>query len=372
MHWSLPSIDAAQLVAAPGWMTVTWFVILGVLLGMYAVLDGFDLGVGIVHFAAARNRVERTAQIGAIGPVWDGNEVWLVVFGGALFAAFPVAYATIFSAFYLPLILLLFCLILRAASIELRHVFHAPRWIFLCDVGFSVSSLVAAVIFGVAVGACMQGLPLGPMGEFAPPGGTDGSPPGPLKSVGVLVSPFSLATGVLAAALCAVHGAAYLGLRVQGEHAERCRRVILGAWCVFVAVVLTVTALAIGRVPAATRNIAEAPWILVVSVLGGASTLWALHGILRRRAVVTFVATSVMAFTLVALFMAALFPDMVIDAAHPERSISMATASSSRFTLLMMFFVVLVAMPLVAAYTLITYRTFHGPVPSGSALQPYE
>lgn len=137
MHWSLPSAGTASFLGAPEWLAVAWFVILGGLLAMYAMLDGFDLGVGIVHFPAARGAEQRGVHVAAIGPVWDGNEVWLVVFGGALFAAFPMAYATIFSALYLPLVFLLFCLIFRAATIELRHVFHGAAWKWACDVGFS-------------------------------------------------------------------------------------------------------------------------------------------------------------------------------------------------------------------------------------------
>ncbi|MFO0784566.1 MAG: cytochrome d ubiquinol oxidase subunit II [Phycisphaerales bacterium] len=355
MQWSLPSADAAAQVAAPEWMAVTWFMLLAVLLAAYAILDGFDLGVGIVHFMAGRSAKDRAAQISAIGPVWDGNEVWLVVFGGALFAAFPMAYATIFSAFYLPLIVLLFCLILRAVSIELRHVFHGDRWKLLCDVAFSGASLLASVIFGVAVGAAMVGLPLGQGGDFAPDAA---GAPGPIQAVLALVSPFSVATGVLAAALCAVHGAAYLGLRTGGQHQERCRRVGLVAGVVFLLAVGLVTALALGTVPAATRNMASAPALWLVSLVGAGSTAWALRSLLARRRVAAFVGTCLMAAALVGLFFAALYPNIVL-AKDPAHSITLATASSSRFTLLMMFFVVLVAAPLVLAYTLITYGTFH-------------
>ena len=373
MQWSLPSAEAAAQVAAPEWMAVTWFMLLAVLLAAYAILDGFDLGVGIVHFMAGRSAADRTAHINAIGPVWDGNEVWLVVFGGALFAAFPMAYATIFSAFYLPLIVLLFCLILRAVSIELRHVFHSDGWKLLCDVAFSGASLLASVIFGVAVGAAMVGLPLGQGGEFAPgsAGATDlasasgsasapglASAPGPVEAVLALVSPFSVSTGVLAATLCAVHGSVYLGLRTSGAHQERCRRVGLATWTAFLLAVGLVTVLALTTVPAATRNMGSAPALWLVSLVGAGSTFWALRCMLARRRVAAFVGTCLMAAALVGLFFAALYPNIVL-AQDPAHSISLATASSSRFTLLMMFFVVLVAAPLVLAYTLITYGTFH-------------
>lgn len=360
MNWTLPSVQSAEFVAAPEWMSVLWFVILGLLLAMYAVLDGFDLGVGIVHFASARGAEDRARQLDAIGPVWDGNEVWLVVFGGALFAAFPLAYATVFSALYLPLVFLLFCLILRAASIELRHVFHRPGWKLACDAGFCVSSLLTAVIFGVAVGAMMQGLPLNEAGDFAPVSRAEHQAASPIESVMALVSPFSVCSGLLAASLCAAHGAAFLGLRVEGAHAERCRNVGIGCWVAFVLMVLLVTGLALKDVPSATRNMTTAPWLWAVSALGALSTGWALLGMVKRRPWRAFAGTSVMAWSLVGLFMAALFPDVVISSPDGTRSIGIGTASSSRFTLLMMLFVVLVAAPLVAAYTVIAYSTFRG------------
>ncbi|MBL9140262.1 MAG: cytochrome d ubiquinol oxidase subunit II, partial [Phycisphaerae bacterium] len=311
MQWTLPSADAAQVLAAPEWMAVAWFIILGGLLAMYAMLDGFDLGVGIVHFAAGRSATDRGNQIGAIGPVWDGNEVWLVVFGGALFAAFPLAYATIFSAFYLPLIFLLFFLIFRAATIELRHVFHRPAWHLLCDVGFSASSLLIAVTFGVAVGAMMQGLPLNEAGEFAPTPVEQYQAAGPIESVRVLLSPFSVSAGLLAGALCATHGAAYLCLKTSGAHAERCRNVAIGCWVAFLVCVLLVTALALRDVPSATRNMASAPWLWLVAVLGATATLWALVSMVKQRRVQAFAGTALMCLALVGLFMAALFPDIV-------------------------------------------------------------
>src|SRR5262249_53954341 len=142
-----------------------WFILLGVLLAGYAVLDGFDLGVGILHFLGRTDR-DRRLFINAIGPIWDGNEVWLVTFGGALFAAFPNAYATIFSGFYTAFMALLFALIFRAVSIEFRSKIASETWRRAWDVGFSGASLVAAFLFGVAVGNSMIGIPLTDAGVF--------------------------------------------------------------------------------------------------------------------------------------------------------------------------------------------------------------
>ena len=142
-----------------------WFILLGVLLAGYAILDGFDLGVGMLHLRA-KGDTERRILLNSIGPIWDGNEVWLVTFGGALFAAFPEAYATAFSGFYVAFMALLFALILRAVSIEFRGKVQSARWRAVWDYGFFGSSLLASFLFGVAVGAAMKGVPLNAAGDL--------------------------------------------------------------------------------------------------------------------------------------------------------------------------------------------------------------
>ena len=167
-----------------------WFFILGVLLAGYAVLDGFDLGVGILHWLARTDR-DRRLFINAIGPIWDGNEVWLITFGGALFAAFPAAYATIFSGFYTPFMALLFALIFRAVSIEFRSKMSSPRWRRAWDASFCASSLVASFLFGVAVGNSMIGIPLNERGAFT-------------GSLTDLLNPYALMAGLTVVAMFAI------------------------------------------------------------------------------------------------------------------------------------------------------------------------
>src|SRR5688572_12714664 len=145
-----------------------WFVLLGVLLAGYAILDGFDLGVGVLHLCVRKDH-DRRVLMNSIGPLWDGNEVWLVVFGGALFAAFPMAYAAAFSGFYMGFMLLLCCLIFRGVSMEFRSKQSSPAWRSSWDVAFSLSSALATFLFGVVVGNCMQGLPLGEDGDLIRP-----------------------------------------------------------------------------------------------------------------------------------------------------------------------------------------------------------
>ncbi|HXV77331.1 MAG TPA: cytochrome d ubiquinol oxidase subunit II, partial [Candidatus Polarisedimenticolaceae bacterium] len=190
---------------------VVWFALLAVLLTGYAILDGFDLGVGILH-PLARGDGERRLFVNAIGPLWDGNEVWLVTFGGALFAIFPEAYATIFSGFYLPFMLLLFALITRAVSLEFRGKLSSDRWRRLWDHGFFASSLTATLLFGVAVGNGMRGVPLNERGLY-------------VGGLSDLVGPYQLLVGLLAVSLFAMHGAIYLFLKTEGAVQQR-----LGRW----------------------------------------------------------------------------------------------------------------------------------------------
>ena len=146
-------------------LNTLWFILLGVLLTGYAILDGFDLGVGILH-PIAKTDEERRIVLNSIGPIWDGNEVWLVTFGGAMFAAFPESYATVFSGFYIAFMLVLFALILRAISIEFRGKIQSRTWRSFWDYGFFTSSLLASLLFGVAVGDAIIGIPLNDRGVF--------------------------------------------------------------------------------------------------------------------------------------------------------------------------------------------------------------
>lgn len=196
------------------WYTYAWFVLLGVLLIGYAILDGFDFGVGMLHPWVAANDKERRLVMNSIGPLWDGNEVWLVTFGGALFAAFPVAYATVFSSFYIAFHLLLACLIGRAISLEFRCKATSQWWRRYWDFSFFLSSLLAALLLGVAAGNVLKGMALG----------------GKYRYEGSLVDQlgwYPLLVGLLTTSLFALHGAIYLYLKTEDELQQRVRGFIL-------------------------------------------------------------------------------------------------------------------------------------------------
>jgi len=324
-----------------------WFVLLGVLLAGYAILDGFDLGVGILH-RIARGDLERRTMLNAIGPIWDGNEVWLVTFGGALFAAFPEAYATVFSGFYTAFMLLLFALIFRAASIEFRSKVHAPRWRAAWDAGFTVASLVATLLFGVAVGNAMYGVPLDGRGIY-------------VGTFFDLLHPYALLCGLLAIALFSMHGAIYLYMKTEGALQERVHGWMWRSFGFFLVLYLFLTIATLVAVPHALHNFDAVPWawlVVALNVLAVANIPRAIH---LRRPRYAFVSSSATIAALVFLFGIALFPNLV-TARQVENSLTIYNASSSEKTLEIMAFIAGLGMPFVLAYTAVIYWTFRGKV----------
>ncbi len=328
-----------------------WFVLLGVLLTGYAILDGFDLGVGILHLAARRD-AERRVFMNAIGPLWDGNEVWLVTFGGALFAAFPRAYATVFSAFYLPFMLLLFALIFRAVSMEFRSKHEGPAWRRFWDGSFFAASALATFLMGVAVGDSMIGLPIGADGEFT--GG-----------IADLLRPYALLVGALAVATFAMHGSIYLYLKTEGELHERLHGWMWRTFGFFLVAYMLVTVVTLVTVPAATRTFARIPWawvVVLLNILAVANIPRAIH---RGKPFDAFVSSSGTIAALVFLFGVALFPNLIVSSSDPAWSLTIVNAASSDKTLGIMRTIAFLGMPFVAAYTAVVYWVFRGKVQLG-------
>lgn len=327
-------------------LQIFWFGMLGVLLTGYAVLDGFDLGVGVLHLLA-RGDKERRVLLNSIGPLWDGNEVWLVTFGGALFAAFPRAYATVLSGFYLPVVVMLACLIGRAISIEFRSKREHPTWRAYWDVSFTLSSGLGVFVMGALVGHVVRGVPLDEDGEYA-------------GSLASFFHPYPLLVGALAVAASAMHGAAYLGLKTQGELLARVRVWQWRSFFVFLALYLVVTALTIISVPHALANFRRLPlaWVVVgLNALALANVPRAIH---HGRPGWAFVSTGALVCALTFLVGMALFPNILFDPWHPERSLTATTAASSESTLRLMRVIALAGTPFIATYTGIVYWVFRG------------
>ena len=328
-------------------LTVFWFGMLGILLAGYAVLDGFDLGVGILHLWLGRNDADRRILLNSIGPLWDGNEVWLVTFGGALFAAFPRAYATILSGFYLPVVVLLACLIGRAISIEFRSKRKSPAWRTYWDVSFFLSSTLGVFVMGLMVGHILRGVPLDEEQEYA---GTFAD----------LFHPFPLLVGALTVVMAALHGATYLGMKVEGDLAVRAKKTAYVAFFVFLALYVATSALTLATIPHALDNFEHLPvaWVVVgLNVLATANVPRALH---RDRAGLAFFSTACLICALMFLLAMAIFPNLVLDPAHPDRSLTLTNAASSESTLRLMRVIAFLGMPFIATYTFIVYWVFRG------------
>ncbi len=215
-------------------METIWFVIVALMLTGYVVMDGFDIGAGIIHYIVGRTPRERRANLSAIGPVWDGNEVWLLAAGGTLYFAFPALYAASFSGFYLPLMIVLWLLILRATGIELRHQLDNPMWHSFWDFLFSVSSILLAIFFGAALGNVVRGVPLNAEGYFFEPLWTTFTVS---ENPGIL-DWYTVLTGVVSLVALAVHGAAWTAAKTEDLMQARARRVVGLAWWALVALTI--------------------------------------------------------------------------------------------------------------------------------------
>jgi cytochrome bd ubiquinol oxidase subunit II len=324
-----------------------WFLLIGVLLAGYSVLDGFDLGIGVLFPFLARSEDEKRALLGAIGPVWDGNEVWLLAGGGALFAAFPAAYATVFSGFYLALMLVLFALILRAVSLEFRA--HDPARKGFWEAVFVASSFLPALLLGVALGNVVAGVPLDARGEFA-------------GTFFTLLRPWPLAVGVLGLCVFLLHGSAYAALKTDGPVRERARRAAkLLAGLVFAALfaafllVLILFPRLFDRIPS---------WLIGNAVcLCCALFLIALR---KGRDGLAFFFSSAIFVGLWGVIGAIHYPNLV-RATDPALSLTVANASSSPLALKIMLVIALVGMPVVVGYTVFAYRVFKGKARPGEA-----
>lgn len=330
-------------------LTFIWFVLLGVLLCGYAILDGFDLGVGILHPFIAKGDTERRLVMNSIGPLWDGNEVWLVTFGGALFAAFPVAYATVFSSFYTAFFLLLTCLIGRAVSLEFRSKVRSSAWRKLWDTGFFLSSFTAAFLLGVAGGNVMAGMDLGPKYTY------QGDLVGQLYWYPLLV-------GCLTVSLFALHGAIYLYLKTEDGLQSRVRRVIHPLFYGFAGLYVVVTIATWWHVPHATENLAAYPVLWIVPVLNALAVLNIPRAMHLGKPLYAFFTSSMVILALALLFSVAIYPNFVLSTVDPDYSVTVENARSSAGTLQTMLVIAVVGIPFVLSYTVIIYWIFRGKV----------
>jgi cytochrome bd ubiquinol oxidase subunit II len=332
-----------------------WFVLVGVLLTGYAVFDGFDLGIGVLYPFLGKSERDKAVMRRAVGPVWDGNEVWLLTGGGALFAAFPAVYATVFSGFYLALMLLLFSLIFRAVSLEFRHA--DPAWAKFWDGAFFVGSAVPALLFGVAVGNIVRGVPLTAAGEMIAGGGE----PVFLGNLLAALNPFALVIGVLGLVWIVTHGATWLSLKATGDLRERAAKLRRTMLVVFAVMIAVSTAAAAFLVPESFARVtgSVAGWAFVLILIAATVMAWVFSS--RDKDRQAWYSTALAAVGLVGIWAASIYPALVPAlAGSAGHALTVANASSSQLALTVMLIIAAIGVPLVLWYHFIVYRAYKG------------
>jgi len=333
-------------------LNTAWFVLLAVMLTGYAVLDGFDLGVGAVHLLLGRSRDERARMIDTIGPVWNGNEVWLIGAGGAMVAAFPTLYAASFSGFYLALMLVLWLLLLRGLGIEFRHQIHHPLWEDAWDVVFSAASLLLALLFGVTVGNVLHGVPFTADGEFR-------------ATFAVMLNGFALLGGALSVATLATHGACWIALKTDGALQQRARRFAAGAWWAAAALLVAMIAASVAVRPEFSRNFTAHPWLLAVPVLGLAA-IGAQRRFIGRDDWLAFLSSSAYIAGILASIAAGLYPTLLPAApGSASAGLDIYNAAAPHASLRTALIVYLIGLAIVGVYLTRIYRVWAGKVRGG-------
>ncbi len=329
-------------------LNTIWFLLIGALLSGYAILDGFDLGVGMLHLFVKGDK-ERRIMINSIGPVWDGNEVWLVTGGGALFAAFPHVYATVFSGFYNAFILLLFMLIFRAIAIEFRSKRPMLWWKKMWDAAFSIASFLIAFLMGVALGNIITGIPIGADKEFA---GT---------FLG-LINPYTILVGITTVALFMMHGAIYSVMKTENELQTKLRGWINNTIIFFVICYVTATMATLIYYPHMVENFRTTPVIFVFAILNMLAIANIPREISKKRDFRAFLSSAASIAALLLIFAVGVFPNIVYSNPNPEYSLTIYNAASSEKTLTIMLIIALIGVPFVLAYTISIYWIFRGKV----------
>jgi cytochrome d ubiquinol oxidase subunit II len=341
-----------------------WFLLAAVMVAAYVVLDGFDLGAGILHFAVGRDEHERSLVLRSIGPVWDGNEVWLLAAGGVIVLAFPLVYAESFSGFYLPLMLVLWLLIGRACAIEFRHQVASPAWTPFWDRIFQVSSALLAVCFGAALGNVVRGVPFDEKGQFFEPLWTD-----PTRTAGEtgILDWYTVLVGVTALCALAMHGGAWLALKLDGAPHERARAAVRRSWWAVAATTVLVTGATFSVQPHVPRRLAEQPWLYVFPALAVAGLVGAWRSVRRGRDLATFLSSCAYLLGMLTSAAFGLYPYVLPSSTDPGRALTIANARAGETALRTGLYWWLPGVVLAVLYQAWAYRHFRGKVTADTA-----
>jgi len=336
---------------------IIWFVLWGVLWAVYFMLDGFDFGVGMLHSFLAKNEAEKRAAIQTIGPVWDGNEVWLVTAGGATFAAFPTTYALMFSYLYTALLIILFALIFRGVALEFRAKGESSTWKRGWDFAILLGSFIPSLLFGVAFGNIFQGLPMDDQGYHG--------------TLFTLLNPYGLLTGLFFVLLFLQHGSLWLSMKTEGDIRARSMHTAGMIWYPLAAAAvlfLIYTAFATNLY----RNFIAAPaWFIIPAI-----AVAALFGVkifsLRERYTASFFSSCALIVMVTLTGVIGLYPNLIPSNIDPAYNLTIFNSSSSPYTLKIMTVVALLFVPVVIAYQIWLYRIFRHRVSSADILKNEE
>lgn len=331
-----------------------WYYVIGFALMAYVVLDGFDLGVGMLNFFTKKDE-ERRLFLNAIGPVWDGNEVWLVVFVGALFAGFPDVYASMFSGFYNLTMLFLMALIFRAVAIEFRSKQSSLRWRFTWDFVFSFSSLGIAFGAGLVLGNLIQGIPLNADGDF-------------VGTTGMFFSPYSLLIGFLAVSLFLMHGSIYLVMKTEGVLHDRLRVWSERSMMMFFLFYFAATCATLIYMPLMTERMRQMPWVGVLPLAAFVFFFSIPKLFAKGLDGSAFIFSCLGIASLLGLVGVGTYPMLIRSSIDPDvNSLTIMNSASSILTLKVLLIIVAMGVPMVLGYGFYIYRVFRGKVKIGPA-----
>jgi cytochrome bd ubiquinol oxidase subunit II len=339
-------------------METLWFMIVAVMLTAYAVLDGFDLGAGAIYLSAARTSEERRKILRAIGPVWDGNEVWLVAAGGTLYFAFPLLYASSFSGFYLPLMIVLWLLMLRGIGIELRAHMENPVWAGFFDLIFCASSALLAIFFGAAIGNVVRGVPLGADGYFFEPLWTNFKASG---NTGIL-DWYTVLTAVIALVTLTAHGSLYVAVKTDGALNQRTRGIALRTWPLQLILTIAGVLATCYVQPTALDNYKHNAigYLIPVVVFGSLAVM--IYAIRKSLETLAFIASALYIVGMLVGAAFALYPVVLPASTNPAYSLTIYNAAAGRHGLAVGLTWWLLGTILAVGYFILLFRMFRGKV----------
>ena len=343
-------------------METLWFMIVAVMVAAYVVLDGFDLGAGVIYLGAARTPTERKTIMRAIGPVWDGNEVWLLAAGGTLYFAFPLLYASSFSGFYLPLMMVLWLLMLRGIGIELRHHLHNEVWIGFFDVVFSVASILLCIFFGAALGNVVRGVPLGPDQYFFEPLWTNFRVNSGTGTSNGILDWYTVLTGVIALVTLTAHGSLYIATKTENDLNRRARTVAKWAWPVQLLLTVLGLVATVSVRPGVLDNYRHHLIGLIIPVLVFGSLGVMMHAMIKEADKIAFVASALYIVGMLVGAAFALYPVVLPASTDPARNLTIYNTAAGQHGLSVGLTWWILGALLALAYFTYLFRTFRGKV----------